>query len=123
MAVNPGLSQNQLRPCWTGFKLKWGNEYFWSHNYLSVCVGLQWPSLVILMQKLTFLVLSNITDSNSCRICQTLASKGDITNISLVQQCRELEMKFGTNILQQCLAAPADAIYTAKSHLLEADWR
>ena len=101
-----------------------------SHNNLTVCVGLKWPSflMTILMRKLAFLakLLSNKTDSNSRRIFQTLVSKGDITNISLVQQCRELEMKFGTNILEQCLEAPADATYTvrkAKSHLLEADWK
>ena len=101
-----------------------------SHNNLSVRVGLKWPSFVvmILLRKLTFLakLLSNTSDSNSCRIFQTLASKGDVSNISLVQQCRELEMLFGTKFVEQCFAAPENAVHIvreAKSCLIEADWK
>ena len=48
------------------------------------------------------------SDSNSCRICHSLATtKGDVLNISIVQQCLELEMLFGTKVLEHCLAAPA----------------
>ena len=61
------------------------------HNNISVRVGLKWPSFVmtILYRKLCFLakLLSKKSDSNSYRIFYTLASKGDISDISIVQQC------------------------------------
>ena len=80
---------------------------------------------MILLQKLTKLVL-NTSGSNICRIFQTLASKGDILNISLIQQCRELEILFSTKFIEQCLAATENAVHIvheAKSCLVEADWK
>ena len=45
--------------------------------------------------------------------------------ISLVQQCKELELFFGTNYLQQGLNSPDNVMHIvreAKSHLIEKDW-
>ena len=52
--------------------------------------------LAVILDKL----LTNISDSNSCRV---LVSKGDVFNNSMVQQCQELELLFSTD---QTLAAP-----------------
>ncbi len=102
-----------------------------SHNNLSVRVGLKWPSftVTILLGKLVFLakLLADTpnSDTSSHRIFHTLAAKGDIYDISLVQQCKELELLFGTNYLDQCLAAPDEATHIvrdAKQHLIDADW-
>ena len=75
---------------------------------------------MILLRKLTLLAKLAHQTCNSCRIFQTLASKGDVFNISLIQQCRELEMLFGTKFIEQCLAAPENA---SSWCLVEADWK
>ena len=84
--------------------------------------------MTILYRKLCFLakLLSKKSDSNSYRIFYTLASKGDISDISIVRQCKELELLFGTKLLDSVLASPEDAICTpreVKSCLIEADWK
>ena len=43
--------------------------------------------LAVILDKL----LTNISDSNSCRV---LVSKRDVFNNSMVQQCQELELLF-----------------------------
>ena len=65
------------------------------------------------------------SNSSSVRIFHTMVSKGDVFKISLIRQCKELELFFGTNYLQQCLNSPDNAIHIvreAKSHLIEEDW-
>ena len=65
------------------------------------------------------------SNSSSVRNFHTMVSKGVVFKISLVLQCKELELFFGTNYLQQCLNSPDNAIHIvreAKSHLIEEDW-
>ena len=48
-----------------------------------------------------------------------------VAQMAGAQECKELELFFGTNYLQQCLNSPDNAIHIvreAKSHLIEEDW-
>ena len=72
------------------------------------CKALKWPSFTVMfLAKL----LTSKNNSSSVRIFHTMVSKGDAFKISLVQQCKELELFFGTNYLQQCLNSPDNAIH------------
>ena len=80
----------------------------------------------ILSRKLPFLskLLSNPEDTMSSRIFTTLATE-DGYSISIVQQCRMLEVPLATNIVNQCLATPDDAVsivHSGKKQLLERDF-
>ena len=58
------------------------------------------------------------------QVFHSLASD-DVLSISLVQQCIELELMFGTNVLEQCLKSPDDAVFivqSTKPQLIDADW-
>ncbi len=72
------------------------------HTREAVLIGLRWPSLrcLVLHRKLAFLarLLSSTQDTLSTRILHTLAAH-DIYEVSLVQQCRDLESHFGASIL------------------------
>uniref|UniRef100_A0A1X7TBW4 Reverse transcriptase domain-containing protein n=1 Tax=Amphimedon queenslandica TaxID=400682 RepID=A0A1X7TBW4_AMPQE len=99
-----------------------------THN-LSPLIGLHWPSfrVVILNCKLRLLskLLSNNTNDSSGRVFRTLAAH-DLLNIGLVEQCRELELSFGTDFLAQCLHCPDDAIDIlcgSRPVLVDADWK
>ena len=98
------------------------------HSNISVLLGLKWPSfrLLVLVRKLSYLakLLSDNSNCTSSRVFRSLASE-NLFDIGLVQQCKELELLFGTNILEQCLLSPDEAIATvqqAMPHLIEADW-
>ena len=99
-----------------------------SHTNISVLLGLKWPSfhVLILLHKLSFLakLLSNNSSCISSNVFQSLAAI-DPCSIGLVQQCKEMEVLFGTNFSDQCLNLPDDAIQIiqqAKPLLIEADW-
>ena len=98
------------------------------HTNISVLLGLKWPSfrLVVLLRKLTYLakLLANDSNSTSSIVFRSLASD-DVLSISLVQQCMELELLFGTNVLKQCLESLDNAVHivqSAKPQLIDADW-
>ena len=98
------------------------------HSYLSVVVALRWPRLrvCILLRKLTFLVklLQSTHDNISSRVFHTLAAE-DVSKISLVEQCQQLECEFGTSFLEKCLNDPDNAHSTlreAKEMLISRDW-
>ena len=84
-----------------------------THNSIFPLIGLHWPSfrVVILYRKLRLLskLLSNNSNDSSGRVFRTLAAH-DLLKIGLVEQCRELELSFGTDILPQCLHSPAGAL-------------
>ena len=98
------------------------------HTNISVLLGLKWPSfrLLVLVRKLSYLakLLSDNSNCTSSRVFRSLASE-NLFDISLVQQCKELELLFGTDVLEQCLLSPDEAvsiIQHAMSQLIEADW-
>ena len=99
------------------------------YNNLSVRIGLRWPSfkVLILLRKLTFLanLLSKDTQCVSSRLFWSLVAEDPLC-ISLVQQCKEMELSYGTNFWDQCLKTPEIATRTvgkAKTVLLDADWQ
>ena len=99
------------------------------YNNLSVRIGLRWPSfkVLILLRKLTFLanLLSKDTQCVSSRLFWSLVAEDPLC-ISLVQQCKEIELSYGTNFWDQCLKTPEIATRTvgkAKTVLLDADWQ
>ena len=75
----------------------------------------------ILLRKLNFLAnLLSKEDCLSSNIFQTQSSQ-NVYEISLVQQCRSLELQFGTNFLRECLDNPSEApvvIQVAKADIL-----
>ena len=96
------------------------------HSHLSVVVALRWPRLrvCILLRKLAFLV--KLLQSNhhiSSRVFRTLSSE-DVSKISRVEQCQQLECEFGTLYLEKCLNDPDNAHLTlqeAKEMLISRD--
>ena len=61
----------------------------------------------------------------SFRIFTTLATE-DVYSISMVQQCRMLEALLATDIVNQCLTTPDDAVSivcSSKKLLLEQDFK
>ena len=97
------------------------------HSNISTRIGLHWPSMKarILLRKLNFLAnLLSKEDCLSSNIFQTLSSQ-NVYEINLVQQCRSLELQFGTNFLRECLDNPSEApvvIRVAKADILARDW-
>ena len=99
------------------------------YNNLSVRIGLRWPSfkVSILLRKLTFLAnfLSKDTQCVSSHLFWSLVAEDPLC-ISLVQQCKEMELSYGTNFWDQCLKTPELATRTvgkAKTVLLDSDWQ
>ena len=69
-------------------------------------------------------ILSSSEDTLSTRVFTTLASD-NVYNISVVQQCRMLEVQLGTNVVEQCLHDPDNALSTLrlrKNMLLKQDF-
>ena len=89
------------------------------HSNNVVRIGLHWPSVGtrILLRKLAFLgkLLSSSDDTMSTRVFTTLAIDNAYDNISVVQQCRMLEVQLGTNVVEQCLQDPDNAFSTFRS--------
>ena len=91
-------------------------------------MALCWPRLrvCILLRKLAFVVklLQSNHDKISSCVFRTLASE-DVSKISLVEQCQQLECEFGTSYLEKCLNDPDNAHLTlrkAKEMLTSRDW-
>ena len=98
-----------------------------SHSNIATRLALHWPSLkvLILCRKLSFLahLLTSDSGCQSVRLLRTLSDNA--YNISLIQQCRDLEADYGTDFLHQCLLHPDDApsiVKDAKRTLLPLDW-
>ena len=91
-------------------------------------IALHWPSVAtrVLLRKLSFLskLLTNSNDILSSRIFTTLAMD-EIYSISVVQQCRMLEAPLSTDIVNQCLTSPNNAVkivHSNKKFLLKCDY-
>ena len=56
-------------------------------------------------------LLQSNHDKISSRVFRTLASE-DVSKISLVEQCQQLECEFGTSYLEKCLNDPDNAHLT-----------
>ena len=99
------------------------------YNNLSVRIALKWPSfkVLILIRKLVYLAkLLSLEPSSTthARLFHSLAS-ANIMDVSLIRQCKELEMFYETNFWQACIDPPDEAIHIvkeAKAILLEKDW-
>ena len=120
MDVSRGSSLSHSCWGWGGFKQRSANSYSGYPAPIIITVS-------ILVRKLKFLtkLLAKTSDANSCRIFHTLAARGNIFDIGLVQQCKELELLFGTNLLVQCIDSPDEAMDIVQNRgqdLLEADW-
>ena len=88
------------------------------HAIDAIRIGLHWPTVAtcILSRKLPFLskLLSNPEDTMSSHIFTTLATE-DVYSISIVQQCRMLDDVLATDIVNQCLTTPDDAVSIVRS--------
>ena len=88
------------------------------HPNNAVQVGLQWPSVAsrILIHKLTYLAKLMTSDNQiSAKLFSSLVIE-DIYQISIVQQCKLLEVSLGTSVLARCLSDPLNAPRIVKEH-------
>ena len=79
------------------------------HSNVSVRIGLDWPSVRtrILIRKLSYLrkLVKNDDEKLSTQIFRAFAVF-DISQLTLVQQCRYLEESYNTNVTNEILACP-----------------